>query len=168
MQAVRREAEDVLPFDFGGHLRASIAFMRPYALRMQPYALITHFLPASRNRPGSRAGRTSKKPYALYAPLLGVGPFSALFLLREVHTVHTTAYGRRWNRAPALPPVGIGASSARENAKCIRILADFRRNRPPMKLIRLCPSSSPADARAVFAPGNDSLAPLTGFHPFGG
>ena len=79
MQAVRREAEDVLPFDFGGHLHTSIAFMRPYALRMQPYALITHFLPASRNRPGSRAGRTSKKPYALYAPLLGVGPFSSFW-----------------------------------------------------------------------------------------
>ena len=81
--------------------------------------------------------------------------------------MHTTAYGRRWNRAPALPPVGIGASSARENAKCIRILADFRRNRPPMKLIRLCPSSSPADARAVFAPGNDSLAPPDGLSRFG-
>ena len=172
MQAVRREAEDVLPLDFGGHLRASVAFMRPYALRMQPYALITHFLPASRNRPGSRAGRTSKKPYALYAPLLEVGPFSALFLLREVHTVHTTAYDRKSNRALALLPVGIEASPARENAKCIRIririLADFRRNRLSGKLIRLCPSSSPADARTVFAPGNDSLAPLTGFHPFGG
>ena len=67
--------------------------MRPYALRMQPYALIMHFLPASKKLGGSRAESTCKKPYALYAPLLGVGVFSAFFLLREVHTVHTAAYG---------------------------------------------------------------------------
>ena len=164
MQAVRREAEDVLPFDFGGHLRASIAFIRPYALRMQPYALITHFLPASRNRPVSRAESACREPYALYAPLLGVGPFSALFLLREVHTVHTTAYGRRWNRAPALPPVGIGAFPARENAKCIRIririLADFRRNRPSGKLIRLCPSFDSARRAGRLLPLYAILWPL--------
>ena len=77
---------------------------------------------------------TFMRPYALYAPLLGVGPFSALFLLREPHTD----------------------------------FADSRRNRPPMKLIRLRPSLIPFDARAVFAPKNDSLAPLRGFRPFGG
>ena len=165
MQAVRREAEDVLPLDFGGHLRASITFMRPYAL-------ITHFLPASRNRPGSRAGRTSKKPYALYAPLLGVGPFSAFFLLREVHTVHTAAYDRKSNRALALLPVGIEASPARENAKCIRIRirisADFRRNRPPMKLIRLCPSLIPFDALAGFCPWKRFFGPSDGLSSFWG
>ncbi len=152
MQAEKRKAGDVLLFDSRGHLHTFITSFSSYALRMQPYTLIMHFLPASRNRPGSRAERASKKPYALYAPLLGVGPFSAFFLLRELHTVHTTAYGRRWNRAPALPPVGIGASSARENRKCIRIFADFGRKRPPMKSIRLRPSSSPADARAGFRP----------------
>ena len=93
MQAVRREAEDVLPSDSKGHLQPFITFMRPYALRMQPYALIMHFFGLSRNRPVSRAERTCKETYALYAPLLGVGPFSALFLLRELHTVHKTAYG---------------------------------------------------------------------------
>ncbi len=164
MRAGKRKAEDVLPFDSRGHLHTFITSFSSYALRMQPYTLIMHFLPASRNRPGSRAERASKKPYALYAPLLGVGPFSAFFLLRELHTVHTTAYGRRWNRAPALLPVGIGAPPARENRKCIRIririFADFRRKRPPMKLIRLRPSSSPADARAGFLPLKTILWPL--------
>ena len=74
-------------------LHNSFTFIRPYALRMQPYAVRMHFLPASKKPMKSRAERTSKKPYALYAPLLGVGAFSGLFLLREVHTVHTTAYG---------------------------------------------------------------------------
>ena len=164
MQAEKRKAEDVLPLDFGGYLHTSIAFMRPYALRMQPYALITHFLPTSRNRPGSRAGRTSKKPYALYTPLLGVGPFSALFLLREVHTVHTAAYDRKSNRALALLPVGIEASPARENAKCIRIririFADFRRNRPSGKLIRLCPSFDSARRAGRLLPLYAILWPL--------
>ena len=67
--------------------------MRPYALRMQPYALIMHFFAKAEKSIKSRAESTCKKPYALYAPLLGVGVFSAFFLLREVHTVHTTAYG---------------------------------------------------------------------------
>ena len=94
--------------------------MRPYALRMQPYAVRMHFFGSSRKLGGSRAESACKKPYALYAPLLGVGVFSALFLLRELHTVHTAAYGSHRNPALALLPVGIGASSARENRKCIR------------------------------------------------
>ena len=150
MQAEKRKAEDVLPLDFGGHPRTSITLMRPYALRMQSYALIMHFLPTSRKRPVSRAESTCREPYALYAPLLGVGPFSVFFLLREVHTVHTAAYGSLRNRALVLLPVGIEALPARENRKCIRILADFRRNRPPMKSIRLRPSLIPLDAQAAF------------------
>ena len=67
--------------------------MRPYALRMQPYAVRMHFFAEIEKPMKSRAERTCKKPYALYAPLLGVGVFSAFFLLRELHTVHTTAYG---------------------------------------------------------------------------
>ena len=59
-------------------------------------------------------------PYALYAPLLGVGVFSAFFLLRELHTVHKTAYDDGTNQALALLPVGIGALPARQNQKCIR------------------------------------------------
>ena len=101
-------------------LHTFITFMRPYALRMQPYTLIMHFFGSSKKLGGSRAESACKEPYALYAPLLGVGPFSALFLLRELHTVHTTAYDRKPNRALALLPVGIEASSARENDKCIR------------------------------------------------
>ena len=101
-------------------LHTSITFMRPYALRMQPYAVRMHFLPASKKPMKSRAESACREPYALYAPLLGVGPFSALFLLREVHTVHTAAYGSHRNQALALLPVGIGASSARRNQKCIR------------------------------------------------
>ena len=129
-----------------------------------------HFFGSSKKSIKSRDERTSKKPYALYAPLLGVGVFSAFFLLREVHTA---AYGSHRNQALALLPVGIGgAFPACENQKCIRIRirisADSRRNRPSMKSIRLRPSSSPADAQAVFAPKNDSLAPLRGFRPFGG
>ena len=95
-------------------------FMRPYALRMQPYAVRMHFFGSSKKLGGSRAESTCREPYALYAPLLGVGPFSAFFLLRELHTVHTAAYGRRWNRALALLPVGIEALPACENQKCIR------------------------------------------------
>ena len=94
--------------------------MRPYALRMQPYAVRMHFFGSSRKLGGSRAERTCREPYALYAPLLGVGVFSAFFLLGELHTVHTAAYGSHRNPALALLPVGIGASSARENRKCIR------------------------------------------------
>ena len=94
--------------------------MRPYALRMQPYAVRMHFLPASKKSMKSRAESTCREPYALYAPLLGVGVFFALFLLRELHTVHTTAYGSHRNQALALLPVGIGALPARENDKCIR------------------------------------------------
>ena len=101
-------------------LHTSITFMRPYALRMQPYAVRMHFLPASKKLGGSRAESTCREPYALYAPLLGVGVFSAFFLLREVHTVHTAAYGSRWNRAFALLSVGIGTLPARQNQKCIR------------------------------------------------
>ena len=93
MQAEKRKAEDVLPFDFRGHLHTSITFMRPYALRMQPHALIMRFSAKVEKPMKSRAERASKKPYALYAPLLGVGPFSALFLLRELHTVHTADDG---------------------------------------------------------------------------
>ena len=75
MQAEKREAEDILPLDFGGHPHTSVTLMRPYALRMQAYALIMRFLPASRNRPVSKAESACGEPYALYAPLLGVGPF---------------------------------------------------------------------------------------------
>ena len=141
-----------------------------YSLRMQPYAVRMHFFAKVEKSMKNRAERTSKKPYALYAPLLGVGPFSALFLLREPHTVHTTAYGRRWNRAPALPPVGIGAPLARENRKRIRIririFADFGRKCPPMKSIRLRPSSSPADARAGFRPWKRFFGPSDGLSSF--
>ena len=93
MQAEKRKAEDVLSFDSRGHLHTSVTFMRPYALRMQPYAVRMHFFGSSKKLGGSRAESTCREPYALYAPLLGVGVFSAFFLLRELHTVHTTAYG---------------------------------------------------------------------------
>ena len=94
--------------------------MQPYALRMQPYAVRMHFLLASKKSMKSRTESACREPYALYAPLLGVGPFLAFFLLRELHTVHTAAYGSHRNQALALLPVGIGASSARRNRKCIR------------------------------------------------
>ena len=80
MQAEKRKTENALPFDLGGHLHTFITLFTPYALRMQPYALIMHFLPASKKSIKSRAESTYKEPYALYAPLLGVGPFSGLFL----------------------------------------------------------------------------------------
>ena len=109
-----------LSLDSGGHLHTFVTFICPYAVRMQPYAVRMHFFGSSRKLGGSRAESACKKPYALYAPLLGVGVFFAFFLLREVHTVHTAAYGSHRNQALALLPVGIGASSARENRKCIR------------------------------------------------
>ena len=49
---------------------------------MQPYAVRMHFFGSSRKLGGSRAESTCREPYALYAPLLGVGVFSAFFLLR--------------------------------------------------------------------------------------
>ena len=148
MRAGKRKAEDVLPFDSRGHLHTFITSFSSYALRMQPYTLIMHFLPASRNRPGSRAERASKKPYALYAPLLGVGPFSAFFLLRELHTVHTAAYGRRWNRALALLSVGIGTLPARQNQKCIRrCIRLFGRENPIGPLSTEYPKSGYRDIR---------------------
>ena len=79
-----------------------------------------HFFGSSKKSIKSRDERTSKKPYALYAPLLGVGVFLPLFLLRELHTVHTATYGFSLNRALALLPVGIEALPACENQKCIR------------------------------------------------
>ena len=125
--------------------------MRPYALRMQPYAVRMHFLPASKKLGGSRAESACKKPYALYAPLLGVGPFSALFLLRELHTVHTTAYGSHRNQALALLPVGIGALPARENDKCIRRCIRLFRHatpyRPPIGSGRRNRPDAPAPGR---------------------
>ena len=80
---------------------------------MQPYAVRMHFFAEIEKPIKSRAESACREPYALYAPLLGVGVFSAFSLLRELHTVHTAAYGSRWNQALALLPVGIGASSAR-------------------------------------------------------
>ena len=105
--------------------------MRPYALRMQPHAVRMHFFGSSRKLGGSRAERTCREPYALYAPLLGVGPFFALFLLRELHTVHTAVYGGGANQALALLPVGIEALPAREIEKCIRICI-----RPSVRIAR--------------------------------
>ena len=102
-----------------------------YSLRMQPYAVRMHFFGSSRKLGGSRAERTCKEPYALYAPLLGVGVFSAFFLLREVHTVHTAAYGSHRNQALALLSVRIEALPAREIEKCIRI-----RIRPSVRIAR--------------------------------
>ena len=122
--------------------------MRPYALRMQPYAVRMHFLPASKKPMKSRVERTCREPYALYAPLLGVGVFSAFFLLRELHTVHTTAYGGHRNRALALPPVGIEASPAREDRKCIR------------RCIRLFGRKTPIDPLSTEYPVLGCLCPV--------
>ena len=131
--------------------------MRPYALRMQQYALIMHFFAKVEKPIKSRAESTCKKPYALYAPLLGVGVFSALFLLRELHTVHTAAYGSHRNKALALLPVGIGASSARENRKCIR------------RCIRLSGQKAPIDP--LLSERRDSFGmasePMDGIRPRG-
>ena len=129
--------------------------MRPYALRMQPYAVRMHFFGSSRKLGGSRAESACKKPYALYAPLLGVGVFFAFFLLREVHTVHTAAYGSHRNQALALLPVGIGASSARENRKCIRrCIRLFRHATPYRPPIGNGRRNRPDDP----APGRDGIS----------
>ena len=108
-------------------------------------------------------------PYALYAPLLGVGPFSVFFLLREVHTA---AYGSLRNQALVLLPVGIEALPARENRKCIRIRirisADSRRNRPSGELIRLRLSLILLDALAVFCPCMPFFGPSDGLSCFWG
>ena len=86
MAGNKRGCRIVFSFDSGGYLHTSITFMRPYAVRMYFFAEIEKPMK-------SRAESACREPYALYAPLLGVGVFSAFFLLRELHTVHTTAYG---------------------------------------------------------------------------
>ena len=100
----------------------------------------------------------------------GSWTFLAFFLLRELHTVYTAAYGSHWNQALALPPVGIEASSARQNDKCIRIciriFADFGRKCPPTKLIRPCPSLIPLDAQAGFCPQKRFFDPSDGLSSF--
>ena len=121
-------------------LHNSFTFIRPYALRMQPYAVRMHFFAEIEKPIKSRAESTYKKPYALYAPLLGVGPFLAFFLLREVHTVHTAAYGSHWNPALALLPVGIEALPARRNQKCIRRCIRLSGRKTPISpLLTECP-----------------------------
>ena len=157
---------------------------------MQPYAVRMHFLPASKKSMKSRAESACREPYALYAPLLGVGVFSAFFLLRELHTVHTTAYGGHRNRALALPPVGIEASPAREDRKCIRRcirlsgrktpivplleaaggIAPTTRLRGVMESPRIShihpfPSASSPATCPREAPVRRSSAPLAGFRP---
>ena len=111
----------------------------------------------------SRAESACKEPYALYAPLLGVGVFSAFFLLREVHTVHTAAYGRRWNQALALLPVVIEALPARKIEKCIRRCIRLSGRKTPINPLLteypvlgcLCPAAA---VRHLF----DDAAPLVG------
>ena len=131
--------------------------MRPYALRMQPYAVVMHFSPASKKPMKSRAESACREPYALYAPLLGVGVFSAFFLLRELHTVHTTAYGSHRNQALALLSVGIEASSAREDRKCIR------------RCIRLSGRKAPIDPLSSERRDSFGMAsePMDGIRPRG-
>ena len=84
--------------------------------------------------------------------------------------MHKTAYGFSLNQALALLPVGIEALPARENDKCIRICvrisADFGRKRPPMKLIRLCPSLIPIDTQGVFCPCTPFFGPSDGLSSF--
>ena len=124
------------------HIYASVC--TSYAAVCTNYALFCQ----SEKSIKSRAESTCKKPYALYAPLLGVGPFSAFFLLREVHTVHTTAYGSRWNRAFALLSVGIGTLPARQNQKCIRrCIRLFGRETPIGPLSTEYPKSGYRDIR---------------------
>ena len=138
--------------------------MRPYALRMQPYAVRMHFFGSSKKLGGSRAESICREPYALYAPLLGVGPFFALFLLREPHMVHTTAYGSHRNPALALLPVGIEALPAREIEKCIRIcirlFADFGRKRPSGEIDSPLPVFDSARRAGCLLPLETILWPL--------
>ena len=123
---LNRAGEEALPSLFGNHPIPS-GFLRKISSRTIMAIPTTE---KDRDKPSSHFRHIYASvctsyaavcsPYALYAPLLGVGPFSALFLLREVHTVHTAAYGSHRNQALALLPVGIEASSACENRKCIR------------------------------------------------
>ena len=117
--------------DFSGQSKPVFTFPSHYAVRMHFVCSRMHFFGSSTKPMKSRDESTCKKPYALYSPLLGVGPFLPLFLLRELHTVHTATYGFSLNRALALLPVVIEALPARENQKCIRIcIRTFGRKAP--------------------------------------
>ena len=119
-----------------------------------------------------RAGRASKKPYALYAPLLGVGPFFGLFPFKG------TVYGA-YDRIRKPSKSGLGPT-ARRHRSLFRTpkaeahadphtdFADFGRKRPPMKSIRLCPSLIPLDARGVFCPCTPFFGPSDGLSSFWG
>ena len=145
----------------------------PYALRMQPYAVVMHFLFASKKLVGSRPESACREPYALYAPLLGVGPFLASFLLREVHTVHKTAYAIGFNQALALLPVGVEGKTARRNQKCIRQCIRISTPKSPYRVSTArhrdavpagrAPASIPT--KPSNAPVGRLKAPLTGFPP---
>ena len=155
--------EEALPSLFGNHPISS-GFLRRIFSRTIMAIPTTE---KDRNKPSSRFRHIYASvctsyaavcsPYALYAPLLGVGAFSALFLLRELHTVHKTTYGSRCNQALALLPVGIGASSARRNRKCIR------------RCIRLSGRKAPIDP--LLSERRDSFGmasePMDGIRPCG-
>ena len=80
-----------------------------YSLRMQPYALIMRFSAKVEKPMKGRAGRASKKPYALYAPLLGVGPFFGLFPFKG------TVYGA-YDRIRKSLESGLGPTARRHRS----------------------------------------------------
>ena len=143
-----------------------------YSLRMQPYALIMRFSAKVEKPMKGRAGRASKKPYALYAPLLGVGPFFGLFPFKG--TVYG-AYGRIWKSLES----GLGPT-ARRYRSLFRTpkaevhtdphtnFANFGRKRPSGESIRLRPSLIPLDARAGFCPWKRFFGPSDGLSSFWG
>lgn len=98
-----------------------------YSLRMQPYALIMRFSAKVEKPMKGRAGRASKKPYALYAPLLGVGPFFGLFPFKG------TVYGA-YDRIRKSLESGLGPTARRHRSLFrtpkAKAHTDFRRFSP--------------------------------------
>ena len=101
--------------------RTSPHFHHTYASECTSHALIMRFSAKVEKPMKGRAGRASKKPYALYAPLLGVGPFPAFSLL--------SAYGRI--RKPSKSGLGPTARRHRSLFRTPEAKAhtDFRRFR---------------------------------------
>ena len=120
MRAEKRKAEDVLPFDFRGHLHTFITSFSSYA------AVCTSC--------------TSFGSWSLFGlfPFKGTA-YSAYGRIRKSLESGFSLTARRYRSLFRTP-------KAKAHTDPHTDFADFRRNRPPMKSIRLRPSLIPFDA----------------------
>ena len=124
-------------------------------IRMQSYA--PYALPLKGKRP--KKVQLPKEVHKVHtASCMYSQPYSRLascLRAKSAYGPHTAAYGSHRNQALALLPVGIGASSARENRKCIRrCIRLFRHATPYRPPIGNGRRNRPDDP----APGRDGIS----------